>query len=114
MGFDSVRIPITWGGANKTEERLDSASPYSVDPSFMSRVEELAGWAIDAGLTVVINAHHEDWIRTKTGSNLIAAKPRFEALGGKSPSDSKTGHPSSFSRFSTSPMGRSRKRRLSR
>ncbi len=80
MGFDSVRIPITWGGAKKPSERLDSESPYSVDPSFMSRVEELADWAIDAGLTVVVNAHHEDWIRTKTGSSLSAAKPRFEAL----------------------------------
>jgi endoglucanase len=80
MGFDSVRIPITWGGAKKASERLDSEPPYIVDPSFMSRAEELAGWAIDAGLTVVVNAHHEDWIRTKTGSNLTAAKPRFEAL----------------------------------
>jgi endoglucanase len=80
MGFDSVRIPITWGGASRASERLDTKPPYGVDPSFMSRAEELAGWGIDAGLTVVINAHHEDWIRTKSGSSLAAAEPRFEAL----------------------------------
>jgi Cellulase (glycosyl hydrolase family 5) len=80
MGFDSVRIPITWGAATKSSERLDLSPPYAVNPKFMDRAEELAGWAIDAGLTVVINAHHEDWIRTKTGAALTAAKPRFEAL----------------------------------
>jgi hypothetical protein len=80
MGFDSVRIPITWGGAAKASERLDSAPPYTVDPGFMARANELAGWAIDAGLAVVVNAHHEDWIRTKTGPGFAAAKPRFEAL----------------------------------
>ena len=80
MGFDSVRIPITWGAAVNAEDRLEASPPYAVNPQFMDRVAELAGWAVDAGLTVVVNAHHEDWIRTKTGKDLKAARPRFEAL----------------------------------
>jgi endoglucanase len=80
MGFDSARIPITWGAAAKGSERLGTDSPYPVDPRFMDRAAELAGWALDAGLCVVINAHHEDWIRTKTGKALKEATPRFEAL----------------------------------
>jgi endoglucanase len=80
MGFDSVRIPITWGAAAKASDRLDNSFPYAVNPRFMARVDEVVGWAIDAGLVVVINAHHEDWIRTKTGKSLKEATPRFEAL----------------------------------
>jgi endoglucanase len=78
LGFNSVRVPITWGEA--TNSRLGTSSPYNVSSSFMNRVDTVAGWGIDRGLTVVINAHHEDWIRTKTGSALTAALPRFEAL----------------------------------
>ncbi len=78
LGFNSVRIPITWGAA--TNSRLGTSSPYTVTPSFMTRVDTVAGWGIDRGLAVVINAHHEDWIRAQTGSAFTAALPRFEAL----------------------------------
>jgi aryl-phospho-beta-D-glucosidase BglC (GH1 family) len=81
MGFESVRIPITWGESANTAERLsDEGASSMVNPTFMSRVDTVTGWAIDAGLTVVINAHHEDWIRTLTGSAYQAQKPRFVAL----------------------------------
>lgn len=80
MGLASARVPVTWGMAANPADRLDSVSPYNVNPSFMSRVDTVAGWGIDAGLTVVVNAHHENWIRTLTGSALTAQLPRFEAL----------------------------------
>jgi aryl-phospho-beta-D-glucosidase BglC (GH1 family) len=81
MGFDSVRIPVTWGGALPPTDRLSRAGADSaVNPDFMERVDTVAGWGIDAGLAVVINAHHEDWIRTLTGSSYQAQKPRFVAL----------------------------------
>lgn len=78
MGFDSVRIPITWGPSGST--RIGAASSYTIDTAFLARAKQLAGWALDAGLTVVINAHHEDWIRTKTGSELTNQIPRFQAI----------------------------------
>jgi aryl-phospho-beta-D-glucosidase BglC (GH1 family) len=81
MGFNSVRIPITWGGSANPADRLsDEGAASVVNPTFMSRVDTVTGWAIDAGLTVVINAHHEDWIRTLTGPAYQAQKPRFMAL----------------------------------
>ena len=80
LGFSSVRIPITWGMAANPSDRLSDTSPFSVNPAFMARVDQVAGWGIDAGLTVVINAHHENWIRTLTGAAMTAQLPRFEAL----------------------------------
>ena len=81
MGFDSVRIPITWGAsANKADRLSDAGFSSIVNPVFMARVDTVAGWGLDAGLAVVINAHHEDWIRTTTGTSYTAQKPRFEAL----------------------------------
>jgi endoglucanase len=66
--------------ASNPSDRLSDKSPFAVNPVFMARVDQVAGWAIDAGLTVVINAHHENWIRTLTGSAMTAQLPRFEAL----------------------------------
>ena len=81
LGFNSVRIPITWGAATHASDRLGQEGAASVvQPEFLQRVETVAGWGIDAGLTIVINAHHEDWIRTKTGASYQAQKPRFLAL----------------------------------
>ena len=81
LGFNSVRIPITWGEATNKADRLsDAGAASTINSTFMNRVDQVVGWAIDAGLTVVINAHHEDWIRTLTGSAVTAQMPRFEAL----------------------------------
>lgn len=55
-GFTNVRIPITWGS------HVEESAPYTVDETFMKRVEEVVGWAQDRDMWVVINAHHEDWL----------------------------------------------------
>jgi aryl-phospho-beta-D-glucosidase BglC (GH1 family) len=73
-GFSSVRIPITW------DLHFPKTSPFTVDATFMNRVDQVAGWSIDRGLTTVINAHHEDWIRAVGHTEYLAQKPRFVAL----------------------------------
>jgi endoglucanase len=55
-GFDSVRIPIRWSAHAKED------APYTIDPAFMSRVDEVIGWALERDLAVVINFHHYDEI----------------------------------------------------
>jgi len=81
MGFHSVRIPVTWGESTVPADRLSRDGEGStVNPAFMKRVDTVVGWGLDAGLTVVINAHHEDWIRTLTGTPYQAQKARFVAL----------------------------------
>ncbi|MEN9855761.1 MAG: hypothetical protein RLZZ157_887, partial [Pseudomonadota bacterium] len=51
-GFDSVRIPITWSA------HASKQAPYTIYPAFFARVDEVVGWALQAGLHVIIDEHH--------------------------------------------------------
>ena len=53
-GFDTVRLPVKWSA------HAGGASPYEIDPAFMARVKEIAGWAGEAGLQIIIDVHHYD------------------------------------------------------
>ncbi len=50
-GFTSIRIPVTWGS------HIDEN--YNIDPAWMARVTEVVDYAIDDGLYVIINTHHD-------------------------------------------------------
>jgi endoglucanase len=51
-GFTSVRIPIRWNAHAR------EAAPYTIDPRFFARVDEVVGWALDRGLLAIIDFHH--------------------------------------------------------
>src|SRR5688572_4711600 len=51
-GFDSVRIPVRWSTHALSE------APYTIDPDFFTRVDQVLGWALERGLLVVLNVHH--------------------------------------------------------
>ncbi|MCX5366988.1 cellulase family glycosylhydrolase [Streptomyces sp. NBC_00124] len=55
-GFRSVRIPVTWS------DHQSATAPYTVDAAYMARVKQLADWAQDSGLYVVLNVHHDSWM----------------------------------------------------
>lgn len=52
-GFDIFRLPVTWF------QQMDAA--YNVNPAWMARVQEVADYALDLDLTVILNIHHENW-----------------------------------------------------
>ena len=54
-GYKSVRIPITW------TDHMGPGPTYTVDPAWMDRVQQVVDWALDAGLYVMINTHHDSW-----------------------------------------------------
>ncbi|WP_079049553.1 cellulase family glycosylhydrolase [Streptomyces torulosus] len=54
-GFRSVRIPVTWS------DHQWATAPYTVDAAYLSRVKEVVDWALDEGLYVVLNVHHDSW-----------------------------------------------------
>ncbi len=56
-GFNHVRIPVTWGG--RTEQR----PPYTVNEQWMARVEKTIDWALSHDIYVILNAHHEKWLK---------------------------------------------------
>ena len=53
-GFDSIRIPVTWGN------HVSEAPDYTIDPEWMDRVEEVVNYALDDGMYVLIDSHHEE------------------------------------------------------
>ncbi len=56
-GFDVVRIPVRW------DEHTANNAPYNIDPDWMNRVEEVLDWGLDRDLFIVVNTHHEEWIK---------------------------------------------------
>jgi endoglucanase len=69
-GFNTVRIPIRWSNHALT------ASPYTIDLAFFTRVDQVVGWALAQNLNVIINIHHyQDIMDDPTGQ-----KPRFIEL----------------------------------
>lgn len=53
-GFKTLRIPVTWNN------HTGPAPDYIIDTTWMDRVEEVANYAFDNNMYVIINIHHDD------------------------------------------------------
>jgi endoglucanase len=53
QGFNSIRIPVTWG--------QHQSADHTIDPAYLARVQEVVDWALDEGFYVMINIHHDSW-----------------------------------------------------
>lgn len=73
-GFDLVRIPVTW------YEHMDGDN--QVDEAWMARVQQVVDDALAAGLSVILNAHHDPWY-TPDEARLTDAETRTRALWGQ-------------------------------
>ena len=69
LGFDHVRIPITWD----VPDRADQESPYLLNPEFLNRIKYVIDKAYDAELMVIINMHHHEAVF----ADPAASKSRF-------------------------------------
>lgn len=70
-GFDFVRVPVRW------DEHTSKTAPYKVDPIWMARIEQILDWGLSRGLYVVVNAHHEEWIKSNYSQ---ANRDRFDSI----------------------------------
>lgn len=57
-GFDSARIPTRWNAHALAE------APYTIEPAFFARLDEVIGWALEQDLIVVLNIHHYEEMAT--------------------------------------------------
>ncbi|MEL7033861.1 MAG: glycoside hydrolase family 5 protein [Pseudomonadota bacterium] len=69
-GFDTIRLPVRWS------VHTDMAAPYSIDPAFLARVEEIMTWAEEIGLQIIVNVHHYDAMNEDPDTH----EPRLEAI----------------------------------
>jgi hypothetical protein len=71
-GFDVVRVPVRW------DEHTGNTAPYKVDLEWMNRVEEIVDWGLERDLFIVLNTHHEEWI--KAGYLTPGNRARFDSI----------------------------------
>ncbi len=52
-GFKTLRLPVTW------TDHIGAGPSYTIDSAWMAKVKQTAQWAVDAGMYVFLNTHHE-------------------------------------------------------
>jgi hypothetical protein len=70
-GFDCVRIPVRW------DNYTGKTPPYKITDYWLSRIEQIVDWGLERGLFIVINAHHEEWIKENYSET---NKTRFDSI----------------------------------
>ena len=73
-GFSMVRIPVRW------DNHTLRSPPYTVEPTWLTRVATVAGWATSRGMRAVINSHDDSWLDVADEAAFSAALPRFLAI----------------------------------
>lgn len=74
LGFETIRIPISWG------KHVSAAPDYKIDPEFLERVDTVVRQALEAGLYVIINSHHDNELYMPTPENADNARQYLDAI----------------------------------
>ena len=74
LGFDTVRIPVSWSG------HTSGAPDHIIDETWMERVHTVVTQALEAGLYVIVNAHHDNGIYSPTPENKAQAEAYLAAI----------------------------------
>lgn len=78
MGFNTVRVPVTWGNMINED--------YSVRESWMNRVQDIVDYCIEQDMYVILNMHHDGaeamyWFNLKeSGEELDKIWEKFRGL----------------------------------
>jgi aryl-phospho-beta-D-glucosidase BglC (GH1 family) len=70
-GFTCVRLPITW------DQHMATTLPYKINDTWLNRIEQIVYWGLSRKLIIIINAHHESWIKNSYTDANVA---RFDSL----------------------------------
>lgn len=65
-GFKTLRLPVSWS------RHVDAE--YNIDPAFLERVAEAAGYSLDAGLYTIVNIHHDNHLFRPTAEGFEGGK----------------------------------------
>lgn len=73
-GFKTLRLPVTW------TDHIGAAPAYTIDSTWMAQVTQTAQWAVNAGMYVFVNTHHDadgQWVtfpETAAAAATVAAE----------------------------------------
>ena len=62
-GFDFVRLPVRWN------THAGQEWPYTIDPAFFTRVDEVVNWALESDLAIIVDFHHYEEMMWDPWSN---------------------------------------------
>ena len=68
LGFNTVRVPISWG------KHMDDN--YTIDSAWLDRVQEVVDYAYDDGMYVIVNIHHDNDIQSG-GNNFFYPNEKY-------------------------------------
>lgn len=71
-GFDFVRIPVTW------KNHFNAENGYEIDKAWLKRVQQVVDWALECGLKVIVNTHHDSTTGGNWNSWYIADNAHYE------------------------------------
>lgn len=71
-GFTCIRVPVRW------DQHTQASYPYKVDEAWLQRVEQVVDWGLSRGLFIILNAHHEEWIKQNYSNS--AYRERFDSI----------------------------------
>lgn len=74
QGFQTVRLPVRFSN------HAGTAPPYTIDPTFMARVEQVVDLARAAGLRVILDLHHYEDPQGNLFTDPAGQTARFAAL----------------------------------
>lgn len=74
MGFNAVRVPVTW------DTHVGAAPDYTINETWLNRVEEVVNYALDNDMYVILNLHHENRWLVPTYEKEAASKAQLTKL----------------------------------
>ena len=73
-GFNIIRIPVSW------HQAAPKSSNYTINPTWMKRVEEIVGYAMDNNMYVILNTHHDEEIFKFMNADMTESKKAFKRI----------------------------------
>ncbi len=67
-GFTTLRVPVRW------DDHYTNASTYTIDTSFMDRVETVVNYGLANDMYVILNVHHNDLQHNVPQTEAISAE----------------------------------------
>jgi len=77
-GFNTVRVPVTWGNM------IDDENGYTINEQWMARVQEIVDYCVSQDMYCIINIHHDGaeqtgWLRVGA-EDLAPVKEKFSSV----------------------------------
>lgn len=74
-GYSNIRIPVRW------DQHTQNAAPFTINETWMNRVEQVVDWGLSRGFYITLNGHHEDWLKNNYSNPTLRA--RYDAIWGQ-------------------------------